>query len=55
MFTSVPKVVNEFGRRFFTIDNSPTDKTPAMLMGAINKYSNLWTLIKLGIKGGRSL
>lgn len=55
MFTTVPNVVNEFGRRFFTIDNRPTEKTPSMLMGAINQHSNLWSMIKLGIKGGRSL
>jgi electron transfer flavoprotein-quinone oxidoreductase len=55
MFTSVPKVVNEFGRQFFTVDNKPTDKTPKMLRDAVNKHSSLWNLIKLGIKGARSL
>jgi electron transfer flavoprotein-quinone oxidoreductase len=55
MFTSVPKVVNEFGRQFFTVDNKPTDKTPKMLRDAVNKHSSLWDLIKLGIKGARSL
>lgn len=55
MFTSVPKVVNEFGRQFFTIDNKPTDKTPVMLRNAVKKHSSLWSLIKLGFKGARSL
>lgn len=55
MFTSVPKVVNEFGRQFFTVDNSPTDKTPTMLRKAVKKHSSIWSLIKLGIKGARSL
>lgn len=55
MFTSVPKIVNDFGRQFFTIDNKPTDKTPAMLKKAVNKHSSFWNLIKLGIKGARSL
>lgn len=55
MFTSVPKVVNEFGRQFFTIDNKPTDKTPKMLRNAVKKHSSLWSLLKLGIKGARSL
>ncbi|MCH8496798.1 MAG: electron transfer flavoprotein, partial [Balneolales bacterium] len=55
MFTSVPKVVNEFGRQFFTVDNSPTDKTPTMLRKAVKKHSSFWSLIKLGIKGARSL
>jgi electron transfer flavoprotein-quinone oxidoreductase len=55
MFTSVPKVVNEFGRQFFTVDSSETDKTPTMLRKAIKKHSSVWSLIKLGIKGARSL
>lgn len=55
MFTAVPKVVNEFGRQFFTVDNSPTPKTPAMLSAAVRKHSSWWTLLKLGIKGARSL
>lgn len=55
MFTAVPKVVNEFGRQFFTVDNSPTPKTPAMLSTAVRKHSSWWTLLKLGIKGARSL
>lgn len=55
MFTSVPKVVNEFGRQFFTIDNKVTDKTPKMLRNAVNKHSSLWSLLKLGLKGARSL
>jgi len=55
MFTSVPKVVNEFGRQFFTIDNKETDKTPKMLRNAISKHSSIWSLLKLGIKGARSL
>jgi electron transfer flavoprotein-quinone oxidoreductase len=55
MFTSVPKVVNEFGRQFFTIDNKVTDKTPIMLRNAVSKHSSLWSLLKLGIKGARSL
>lgn len=55
MFTSVPKVVNEFGRQFFTIDNKETDKTPKMLRNAVKKHSSFWSLLKLGIKGARSL
>lgn len=55
MFTSVPKVVNEFGRSFFTVDSKPTPKTPAMLKDAVSKHSSLWNMIKLGFKGARSL
>lgn len=55
MFTSVPKIVNDFGRQFFTIDNKPTDKTPVMLKNAVKKHSSFWNLLKIGIKGARSL
>jgi electron transfer flavoprotein-quinone oxidoreductase len=55
MFTSVPRVVNEFGRQFFTVDNKPTPKTPVMLRDAVRKHSGIWEMIKLGIKGARSL
>jgi electron transfer flavoprotein-quinone oxidoreductase len=55
MFTSVPKIVNDFGRQFFTIDNKPTDKTPVMLKNAVKRHSSFWNLLKIGIKGARSL
>lgn len=55
MFTAVPKVVNEFGRQFFTVDSRPTPKTPAMLKDAVGKHASLWRMIKLAIKGARSL
>jgi electron transfer flavoprotein-quinone oxidoreductase len=55
MFTTVPKIVNEFGRQFFTVDSKPTDKTPKMLKNAVKKYSSIWKMLKIGIKGARSL
>lgn len=55
MFTSVPNIVNDFGRQFFTIDNKPTDKTPVMLKNAVKKHSSFWNMLKIGIKGARSL
>lgn len=55
MFTTVPQIVNDFGRQFFSVKNAPTDKVPSMLAKAIKKHSTFWNMIKLGLKGARSL
>lgn len=55
MFTSIPNLVNDFGRQFFTIDNKPTDKTPSMLRSAVKRHISFWKLLKIGVKGARSL
>ncbi len=55
MFKTVPDLVCDFGKQFFTIKNEPTPKTTKMLTGAIKRHSSYWELLKLGIKGARSL
>ncbi|HKJ44345.1 MAG TPA: FAD-dependent oxidoreductase [Balneolales bacterium] len=55
MFNTIPNLVCDFGRQFFTIDNTPTDKTSKMLKNSIKKYSSYSELLKIGIKGARSL
>lgn len=55
MFTRVPALVCDFGREFFTIKNEPTPKVSKMLRGAIKRNSSYLELLKLGLKGGRSL
>jgi electron transfer flavoprotein-quinone oxidoreductase len=55
MFTRVPALVCDFGREFFTIKNQPTPKVSSMLAGAVKRHSSYWELLKLGLKGGRSL
>ncbi len=55
MFTRVPALVCDFGREFFTIKNQPTPKVSQMLRGAIKRNSSYMELIKLGLKGARSL
>lgn len=55
MFTRVPALVCDFGREFFTIKNQPTPKVSKMLSGAVKRHSSYWELLKLGLKGGRSL
>jgi electron transfer flavoprotein-quinone oxidoreductase len=55
MFTTVPNLVNDFGRQFFSVKNAPTDKVPQMLMNAIKRHSSIWNVLKLGLKGARAL
>lgn len=55
MFETVPSLVCDFGKQFFSIKNEPTPKTREMLTKSIKKHSSYWELIKLGIKGAKSL
>ncbi|AXJ01865.1 electron transfer flavoprotein-quinone oxidoreductase [Cyclonatronum proteinivorum] len=55
MFESVPGLVCDFGKQFFSIKNEPTPKTREMLTKSIKKHSSYWDLLKLGLKGARSL
>lgn len=55
MFETVPNLVCDFGKQFFSIKNEPTPKTRKMLTKSIKKHSGYWELIKLGIKGAKSL
>ena len=55
MFETVPGLVCDFGKQFFSIKNEPTPKTREMLTKSIKKHSSYWELIKLGIKGAKSL
>jgi electron transfer flavoprotein-quinone oxidoreductase len=55
MFENVPSLVCDFGKQFFTIKNEPTPKTREMLTSSIKKHSGYWQLLKLGLKGAKSL
>ncbi|MDZ7771545.1 MAG: FAD-dependent oxidoreductase [Balneolaceae bacterium] len=55
MFSDVPNLVCDFGRSFFTIDNSPTRKSRKMMADAVREHSSWWDLFKLGIRGAKSL
>lgn len=55
MFGTVPNIVCDFGKDFFSIENSPTPKTRKMFSRSVKKHSSFWKLAKLGIKGARSL
>lgn len=55
MFSTIPDLVCDFGRQFFTIDSKPTPKASAMMRAAIKRHASYWDLVKLGLKGARSL
>jgi electron transfer flavoprotein-quinone oxidoreductase len=55
MFKNVPNLICDFGRKFFTIDSEPTKKSRTLLTESIKKHSSYWDLMKLGIKGAKSL
>ncbi|NNE34929.1 MAG: FAD-dependent oxidoreductase [Rhodothermales bacterium] len=55
MFDKIPNLLCEFGRDFFTIDGSPTEKASVQMRNAIKKHASYWDVIKLGLKGSRAL
>ena len=55
MFEDVPNFICDFGRKFFTIDDTPTKKTRKLMGESIKAHSSYWDLVKLGIKGAKSL
>lgn len=55
MFGKVPNLLCEFGRDFFTIDGTPTPKASAQMRAAIKKHASYWDIIKLGLKGAKSM
>jgi electron transfer flavoprotein-quinone oxidoreductase len=55
MYQKVPNLINHFGRNFFTIKNEPTKRARQIMSDSIKEHSSIWELIKLGLKGVRSL
>ncbi len=55
MFATVPNIICEVGRDFFTIKSKPTPKVRKMVMRAVRKHSSFWKLIRLGRKMWKSL
>ena len=55
MFSTVPNLICDFGRQFFTVDSQPTPKASAMMRAAIKRHASYWDLVKLGLKGARAL
>lgn len=55
MFNDVPNLVCDFGKKFFTIKDEPAKKARTLMNESIGKYSSWRDLIKIGIKGAKSL
>lgn len=55
MFSDIPNLVCDFGRKFFTIKNEPTKKSRQLMAESIKKHSSYWDLVKIGLKGAKSL
>jgi electron transfer flavoprotein-quinone oxidoreductase len=55
MFTSVPRMVCDFGREFFTVDNQPTKKAYQILRDVRKEHMSYWDLVKLGARAARAL
>ena len=55
MFTAVPRMVCDFGREFFTVDNKPTRKAYKIFSDARKEHMSFWDLVKLGARGARAM
>ena len=55
MFTAVPRMVCDFGREFFTVDNNPTKKAYQILRDVRKEHMSYWDLVKLGARAARAL
>lgn len=55
MFGTVPNLVCDFGRQFFTVDGQPTPKASQMLRASIKRHASYWDLVKLGVRAARAL
>jgi electron transfer flavoprotein-quinone oxidoreductase len=55
MFTAVPRMVCDFGREFFTVDNQPTRKAYQILRDVRKDHMSYWDLVKLGARAARAL
>lgn len=54
MFSTVPDLVCDFGRSFFTITGEPARKASVLFRESVRRHTTLWELAKLGYKA-RSL
>jgi electron transfer flavoprotein-quinone oxidoreductase len=55
MYDKIPRILCDFGRGFFGIDNEVTPKAVDTFKSAVKKHSSLWEVAKLGFKASRSL
>ena len=55
MFDQVPRMVCDFGREFFTIDNKPTKKAYQIFRDVRKEHMGFWELVNLGRRAARAL
>lgn len=55
MYKDVPNMICDFGRKFFTIDDEPTPKSRVLMQESIKKHSSYWDLLKIAVKGAKSM
>jgi electron transfer flavoprotein-quinone oxidoreductase len=55
MFTTVPDILCEFGRNYFTVGGGPSKKAASMLLESARNHSSIWNLLNLGRKAAQSL
>jgi len=55
LFEQVPRMVCDFGREFFTVDNRPARKAFQILRDVRKQHMGLWDLVKLGSQAGRAM
>ncbi len=55
MFTAVPRMVCDFGRAFFTVNNEPTRKAYQILRDVRKAHMGFWELVNLGRRAARAL
>ncbi len=55
MYSKVPNLLCDFGRKFFTISNEPSKKASQLMKESIREHSSLWEMAVLGFKGSRAL
>lgn len=55
MYQTLPDLVSDFGRKFFTVRSAPTPKTKELLQETIKEHASYWSLAKFAYKASRSL
>lgn len=55
MAQQLPRIACDFGRRFFTVDNTPAKKAFQILRDVRKQHTSLWDLVRLGARAARAL
>ncbi|MEX1062222.1 MAG: FAD-dependent oxidoreductase [Balneolaceae bacterium] len=55
MYRKMPNLINHFGRKFFTITDTPAMKARHIFRESVREHASWLDIIKIGIKGAKSL